>query len=81
MVKDYIEIGKSVVKGVIIVSVTTICDTFMNNYYWSKPSNSVDGALRHIGACAIGIATGDKVADVIISKAETLYHAYEEARD
>lgn len=79
---EYIDIFKRVFKAVVIAGTISTIDNYLNSSFNSvKPSNSVDGILRHIGAGSIGFIVGDKAADAIIKKSEQWYHAFEEARD
>lgn len=79
---EYIDIFKRVFKAVVIAGTIGTIDSYLNSSFNSfKPSNVVDGVMRHIGAGSIGFVVGDKAADAIIKKAEEWYHAFEEARD
>ena len=79
---ECIDIFKKVFKAVVVIGTISTIDSHLNSSYNSfKPSNSVDGVLRHIGSGSIGFIIGDKAADAIIKKAEQWYHAFEEARD
>lgn len=73
MDKKYIDICKVVVKAVVVTGVTATLDSFFNGYYSTRPSNSVDMALRKVGVGSIGIVVGNKAADALVETAEELY--------
>lgn len=76
MDKTYIETAKAIAKVVIVTGVTAVVDKVSVYYDFGRRSNAVDGFLNKIGSGAIGIAVGNKAADMIIDSAEELYSKY-----